>query len=42
MLVGITVFGLLLMRGERRISRFEGMLLMSSYAAFIVLSAVGW
>ena len=40
-LIGITIVGILFMRGERRISRPEGAILLASYAAFILLAAVG-
>lgn len=41
-LIGITFAGILFMRGARRINRFEGLLLLGVYVAFIVLAAVGW
>jgi cation:H+ antiporter len=40
-LVGITLLGVLFMRGERRIHRIEGALLVAGYSAFIVTAAVG-
>ena len=40
-LIGITLLGILFMRGERRIPRLEGVLLMTGYAVFVVLAAVG-
>lgn len=39
-LVAITLLGILMMRGSRRISRFEGGILVAAYIAFIVLSAL--
>ncbi|MEM9489148.1 MAG: calcium/sodium antiporter [Myxococcota bacterium] len=41
-LVGITLMGVLFMRGERKVSRIEGIILAASYTAFLVLAAVGW
>lgn len=41
-LIGITLAGILFMRGARRINRFEGVLLLGVYVSFIVLAAVGW
>lgn len=41
-LIGITLAGILFMRGARRINRFEGILLLGVYVSFIVLAAVGW
>jgi len=43
-LVGVTVLGILFMRGTRRISRAEGILLLAAYAGFIamlIVDAVG-
>jgi cation:H+ antiporter len=40
-LVGITLLGILFMRGERRIHRVEGALLMAGYSVFVILAAVG-
>lgn len=40
--IGITFAGILFMRGARRINRFEGLILLAVYVAFIVLAAVGW
>lgn len=39
-LVGLTVFGALAMRGQRRISRAEGGLLFAAYAAFVGVAFV--
>ena len=39
-LVAITLLGILMMRGSRRISRFEGAILVAAYIAFIVMSAL--
>jgi Ca2+/Na+ antiporter len=39
-LVAITLLGVLVLRGSRRISRFEGALLVAAYIAFIVMSAL--
>lgn len=41
-LLGITLLGILFMRGERRLHRLEGVFLLAAYAAFVVLAAVGW
>lgn len=41
-LVGITVLGVLAMRGNRRISRVEGVLLLGAYATFITMAILGW
>jgi cation:H+ antiporter len=38
-LVAITLLGILMLRGSRRISRLEGAILVAAYAAFIALSA---
>jgi cation:H+ antiporter len=40
-LIGITLLGILFMRGERRIPRLEGVVLLAAYAVFMVLAAVG-
>lgn len=40
-LVGITLLGVLFMRGERRVTRLEGLVLVAAYAAFIVLVSLG-
>lgn len=37
----ITFIGVLFMRGERRISRFEGFILLGMYIGFIVMAAIG-
>jgi len=39
-LVAITLLGVLMLRGSRRISRFEGGILVAAYVAFIVCCAV--
>jgi cation:H+ antiporter len=39
-LVAITLLGILVLRGSRRISRLEGALLVAAYVAFIVASAL--
>lgn len=39
-LVAITLLGVLVLRGSRRISRFEGAILVLAYVAFIVASAL--
>jgi cation:H+ antiporter len=39
-LVAITVLGIFVLRGSRRISRLEGLLLIAAYAVFIVASAM--
>jgi Ca2+/Na+ antiporter len=39
-LVAITLLGVLMMRGSRRISRFEGGVLVAAYVAFIVCCAI--
>jgi cation:H+ antiporter len=39
-LVAITLLGVLVLRGDRRISRAEGVLLIGAYVAFIVLSGL--
>ena len=39
-LVAITLLGVLMLRGSRRISRFEGVLLIAAYVTFIVACAV--
>ena len=39
-LVAITLLGVLMMRGSRRISRFEGGILVAAYVVFIVASAI--
>jgi cation:H+ antiporter len=41
-LIGMTLFCALAMRTRRVISRFEGLILLFTYAAFIVLAAMGW
>lgn len=41
-LVGITLLAAVVMRRRRRITRPEGVVLLVSYAAFIVLAAAGW
>ena len=38
-LVAITLLGILMLRGSRRISRLEGAILVAAYVAFLVLSA---
>ena len=37
-LVAITLLGVLTLRGSRRISRAEGLLLVAAYVAFVVTS----
>ncbi|HEU4733871.1 MAG TPA: calcium/sodium antiporter [Kofleriaceae bacterium] len=39
-LVGITLLGILMLRGSRRISRAEGLLLVLAYVAFIATAAI--
>jgi cation:H+ antiporter len=39
-LVALTLLGVLMLRGSRRISRFEGVLLIAAYVTFIVACAV--
>jgi cation:H+ antiporter len=39
-LVAITLLGVLMLRGSRRISRFEGGILVAAYVAFIVCAAL--
>jgi len=39
-LVAITLLGVIMLRGSRRISRFEGALLVAAYIAFIACCAV--
>ncbi len=39
-LVAITLLGVLMMRGSRKISRFEGAILVAAYVVFIVTSAL--
>jgi cation:H+ antiporter len=39
-LVGITLLGVLTMRGSRRVTRVEGALLVAAYAAFLVCAAI--
>jgi len=39
-LVGITLLGILMLRGSRKISRFEGLLLVLAYLAFIATAAI--
>lgn len=41
-MVGITLLGLLFMRGARSINRIEGTLLLTSYVSFVVLAALDW
>lgn len=41
-MVGITLLGVLLMRGSRRINRIEGTLLLTSYVTFVVIAALDW
>ncbi|WP_428261439.1 calcium/sodium antiporter [Haliangium sp.] len=41
-LVGVTVVGVLFMRGSRRIRRTEGVMLLVGYVAFIVIAALDW
>lgn len=41
-LVGITLFGALTMRGSRHISRIEGAIFTAVYAAFIGFAVAGW
>jgi Ca2+/Na+ antiporter len=38
--VALTLLGVLMLRGSRRISRFEGVLLIAAYVTFIVACAV--
>jgi cation:H+ antiporter len=40
-LIGMTLLGILFMRGERRIHRAEGALLLAGYSAFIVIASIG-
>lgn len=40
-LVGITLFGALIMRRERRLPRLEGAILLVAYVGFIAMAAVG-
>lgn len=39
-LVGITFLGVLTLRGSRRVTRFEGALLVAAYAGFLVAAAI--
>lgn len=39
-LVGITLLGVLMLRGSRKISRFEGLILVLAYVAFIATAAL--
>lgn len=39
-LIAITLLGVLMMRGSRRISRFEGGILVAAYVVFITVSAI--
>jgi Ca2+/Na+ antiporter len=39
-LVAITLLGIVVLRGSRRISRLEGAVLVAAYVAFIVASAL--
>ena len=39
-LVAITLLGVLMMRGSRRITRFEGAILVAAYVVFIIASAI--
>jgi cation:H+ antiporter len=39
-LVGITLLGILMLRGSRKISRFEGLLLVLAYVGFIATAAI--
>jgi len=39
--VGVTLLGVVFMRGARRISRPEGFVLLATYAAYIVFVSVG-
>jgi cation:H+ antiporter len=39
-LVGITLLGVLTLRGSRRVTRFEGALLVAAYAGFLVAAAI--
>lgn len=41
-MLGITLLGVLFMRGSRNINRPEGVLLLASYVTFIVIAAVDW
>ena len=41
-MIGLTLFGAFAMRTERRVTRTEGVILLSAYVAFIVLAALGW
>lgn len=38
---GVTVVGMILMRGQRRISRAEGIVLLVGYVAFVVMASLG-
>ena len=39
-LAGVTVFGAFVMRGDRRVTRFEGVLLAAAYAVFIAVAVI--
>ena len=39
-LVAITLLGILMLRGSRKISRFEGVILIAAYIGFIVAAAM--
>ncbi len=41
-MVGLTLFGAFAMRRERKVTRIEGVILLTTYVAFIVLAALGW
>lgn len=41
-LIGITIIGILFMRGERRINRTEGLFLLATYIAFLGIVAAGY
>ncbi len=41
-LVGITLLSALAMRGSRRITRIEGVILFTTYVSFVVLAVAGW
>ena len=41
-LIGVTLLGVLTMRGNRLITRFEGVLLLASYGVFVALAIIGW
>lgn len=41
-LIALTLFGAFAMRTERKVTRIEGVILLATYVAFIVLAALGW